>query len=502
MAFRVLVSILVVAGLWFWSQVSWRSPSLAGGSPRLRAQERWATKADLKGLISYAKNTCRHFDQRLILGTYQGRARKWYPSWLGKLPERLVGKVGLFRFLSSPMVCVERSHSVLVVGPTQSHKTSGLAIPAILGWRGPVVAVSVKGDLVEATLQPRSSLGTCSVFDPSYTTRFPSQGWSPLSHCMTWVGARRIAHSLVQASPKDGVEEASFWLASAGKLLAPLLYGAANAGLTMSDVLRWVDTQEIHEVEQILESLPCDQARYSAWASFGRDPRHRSSIYSTAEVVLEAFGDTALGTTGPNEGFDPASLFTGNEDTLYVCAPSHEQARLRPVICALVDQVVNQAFSTAQKNGGKLVEPLLLVIDEAANVAPIHNLDTLASTGASHGIQLVTVWQDMAQIKARYGPRASSIVNNHRAKLFLSGISDLDTLEYVSKVIGDTNSKTHSFSRDHKGGHSIGHQGTTRQLAPIGSVRQVTPGSGILLYGHLPPARIGLRPWYKTQIVH
>src|SRR5579863_2682484 len=36
----------------------------------------------------------------------------------------------------------EQSHSVAVIGPTQSGKTSGLAIPAILSWCGPVVASS------------------------------------------------------------------------------------------------------------------------------------------------------------------------------------------------------------------------------------------------------------------------------------------------------------------------------------------------------------------------
>jgi type IV secretory pathway TraG/TraD family ATPase VirD4 len=44
------------------------------------------------------------------------------------------------------------------------------------------------------------------------------------------------------------------------------------------------------------------------------------------------------------------------------------------------------------------------------------------------GLQLVTVFQDVAQIKDRYGTSAGTVVNNHRAKLFLPGISDLDTL--------------------------------------------------------------------------
>jgi hypothetical protein len=68
-----------------------------------------------------------------------------------------------------------------------------------------------------------------------------------------------------------------------------------------------------------------------------------------------------------------------------------------------------------------------VVLDEAANIAPLRDLDTLASTAAGQGIQLVSVFQDLAQISARYGERAATVVNNHRAKVLLSGISDPPT---------------------------------------------------------------------------
>src|SRR5207248_3320912 len=38
------------------------------------------------------------------------------------------------------LVAAESRHSVLVLGPTQSGKTTGLVVPAILEWQGPVVA--------------------------------------------------------------------------------------------------------------------------------------------------------------------------------------------------------------------------------------------------------------------------------------------------------------------------------------------------------------------------
>ncbi len=49
---------------------------------------------------------------------------------------------------------------MIVVAPTQSHKTTGLAIPAPLEWEGPVLATSVKTDLLLDTLANRESRGS------------------------------------------------------------------------------------------------------------------------------------------------------------------------------------------------------------------------------------------------------------------------------------------------------------------------------------------------------
>jgi hypothetical protein len=39
----------------------------------------------------------------------------------------------------------------------------------------------------------------------------------------------------------------------------------------------------------------------------------------------------------------------------------------------------------------------------------------------------------------------------------------------------------------------------TRRLAPADAVRGVPPAEAILVYGHLPPARLCLRPWYRER---
>ena len=151
------------------------------------------------------------------------------------------------------------------------------------------------------------------------------------------------------------------------------------------------------------------------------------------------------------------------------------------------------------QTGKPLDPPLLIVLDEAANVAPIPDLDALASTGAGQGIQLVTVFQDMAQVNARYGTRAQTIVNNHRAKVFASGIGDPDTLRYINEVVGQGEFQERRKTAGREGFASSTEGSTYRDLTPANVVRGARPGEALLVYGHLPPARLSLRPWFADR---
>lgn len=400
------------------------------------------------------------------------------------------------------LVAVEHRHSLLVVGPTQSGKTSGLAIPAILEWEGPVVAASVKADLARHSVGWRRRTGHVWLFDPTRATALERHAWSPLDAVHDWPSARRMAQALTEAArPAAGaMADADFWYATAAKLLAPVLLAAAGSGRTMADVVAWIDEQEELEVAECLAAMEQDVALRAARATWARDERQRSAVYTTAETVIDVFADETV--LGPERGprIDPDSLLRG-PNTLHLCAPSHDQRRLRPLFTALVTEVLDRAVRAAEATGGSLDPPLLVVLDEAAHVAPLAELDTLAATAAGHGIQLVTVWQDLSQITARYGGRANSVVNNHRAKLFLSGIGDPATLEHASVLAGETDAPQRTRTVGGPGAGSTAETTVARRLLPADALRRTPPGTGVLVSGHLPPARVVLRPWWCQPVL-
>jgi type IV secretion system protein VirD4 len=258
-------------------------------------------------------------------------------------------------------------------------------------------------------------------------------------------------------------------------------------------VVAWVDTQDESEVRTALIQANDPAALQAAAATWNREERAKSSVYTTAETVLAAYADPVVAASAESHRITPERLLDGGPQTLYVVAPSHEQRRLRPLFQTLIASVLSAAYERASESGDRIDPALLVVLDEAANIAPLRDLDTLASTAAGQGIQLVTIFQDLAQISTRYGERASTVVNNHRAKVLLSGVSDPATLEYAARLLGDEEVLHASVTRGDHGERSTTESTSYRSLAPANVLRGVRPGSGILVYGHFPPAKLLLR---------
>jgi type IV secretory pathway TraG/TraD family ATPase VirD4 len=401
------------------------------------------------------------------------------------------------------LLAAEDCHSVLVFGPTGSYKTSALVIPAVLEWSGPLVATSVKPDLLRATMAHRARLGQVLVIDPLGASGVTAARWSPLAACSTWAGAQQMAVMLANAIEQTPTEEQRpehrFWKTMGTKFLAPMLFAAATKGLGMAEVLHWLDSREDHEVKDILAAAGVPAATDAWESSQYRTDRAVDSLYATAEEVLAVYGNERVSASTDGHELDLDHFLSGNH-TIYLYAPAHQQRLLRPLFETITQQVVAAAQEKAAVSPDGMLNPRLgLFLDEAGNCAALSDLDVLATTARGQGIQLVTVWHDKSQLEARYGPKASTILNNHRAKLFLSGLADLSALELGARLIGDQALVERNRSMGSDGRHSLNESTQYRPLLPVEDLRRLRPGEGVLLYGHLRPTPIRLRPFYAPR---
>jgi type IV secretion system protein VirD4 len=405
--------------------------------------------------------------------------------------------------LAGPLLAGEDCHSVLVFGPPDSFKTTGLVIPAILEWTGPVLATSVKPDVIKATRSHRERRGEVVVLDPLGTSGLPSARWTPLAACGTWAGAQQIAEVIAHTADHDpraiATADHKYWKTLGTKLLAPLLFAAALDGRSMTDVLRWIDLRDDNEVTKLLGDSEVDGA-ITAWeASQSRTDKARDSVYGTAEDLLAIYADQRVQAFTSGHDLQEAAFLQG-DNTLYLYAPVHEQRRLRPLFETVTMQLVRVAQEQAARSpDGKLDPRFLCALDEAGNVAALELLPEWATTGRGQGIQLLSVWHDQAQLIHRYGDRAATILNGHRAKVFLSGLADVGALELGSRLIGDQAVVETNYATDTQGRVSASQATSYRPLVPLEELRRLHPGEGVVIYGHLRPARIQVRPHFTAR---
>jgi type IV secretory pathway TraG/TraD family ATPase VirD4 len=350
--------------------------------------------------------------------------------------------------------------SVLVVGPTQSGKTTSLCVPMVLRWEGPVLAASVKPDLARLTSEGRAARGRVQLVDPGGAG---DAVFDPVALATSYAAARAIARDLtVGTGAGHGAGEHEFWGSLAAKLLAPLLLAAHRVDGSIATVSCWVDRHDAATALGVLEGHE-DEAADALAASLARDDRTLSAVLATVEAALDPL-------VAGEDVVDPEALLDG-PNTCYLAAPVHDQRRFRPLFVGLVRQVLAAA---ARRDGGA---GLLVLLDEAASIAPLDELDEIAATCQGQGVTLVTVWQDLAQLVARYGPRARTVVNNHTSRVLLGGLADPTLGEWLPTLTGPASETT-------------GRTGAA-PLSPE-QLRQWPRGAAVLVAGRHPPLRLRL----------
>jgi type IV secretion system protein VirD4 len=423
---------------------------------------------------------------------------------------------------------------VLVVGPARSGKTV-IAIGAILehDW-GPVIASSVKTDLLAATIKRRAQLGRVAIFDPlgvvppAMRTKAKLIGWSPLETANTAVGAQQVASQLLDAAPIDAsVRNNDFWANHAHRLAWVTLYAAAMGGRTMRDVVLWTnqghansDDPKRRGITDILNTTggksedsmtiaDCELAVSIIEGIWADADETRSGIYASTQTLFAPWEDNRI---AANAALDDSItidwlIADANEtdmgrNTLFVCMPEHpkEAARFAVVFGGLISSLTDGAY--AKRNAtNQPINNLLLVLDEAGNTAASW-LPEISTTCASVGITLMTLWQSLAQIEHRYRDQAPTLFTNHLTKIFFGGISDGTSGTTASALTGSHEIQTRSRSIDRSsanGRNSESLAATTASLVPPEMLRQVQPGDALCIHGTLQPIHLRTRRYWSDR---
>jgi hypothetical protein len=397
--------------------------------------------------------------------------------------------------------------SMLVIGPPRSGKTSCIVVPAVLDAPAAVVSTSTKSDVLEATLLRRWTVGNCFVFDPTGTMAIPERAyrlrWSPVVGCDTFDKAVAMARALSSAArPGSAFSESAHWVERAEGLLAPLLFTANLAGRDMTTVCRWVISRDVREPLAVLERSGHEMAKVVLGGVLATEERERSGIFSTAAGLLSTYrSDAALATTKePN--FDPAA-FAHSTDAVYICAPSHAQEQLAPIVVALLEQIRDAVYARPA-----IAAPVVFALDEVASIAPLPSLPAMAAEGGGQGLRLLACLQDLSQARARWGEEADGFFSLFNQKLIFPGVGDQRTLNLVSALGGDQRVETKSlylernvnpFSSFKPRAKGLTVSSEWRPRLPVDEVAKGRPGHALAISGS-DVSYAGMIRWFEHTV--
>ncbi|MGO9344249.1 MAG: type IV secretory system conjugative DNA transfer family protein [Acidimicrobiales bacterium] len=441
--------------------------------------------------------------------------------------------------------------SVLVLGPPRSGKTSSIIIPAILAATGPVVSTSTKPEVMRVTAASRARSGENLLYDPSGTVDIPKGVaplvWSPLSACSTWDDALLVANLMTVASTRGTSTARSFasstddhWHKRSEALLATLLHAASLDGAPISTVLKWVDRHQAGPAQSILDGSGNELAADFLAGIAATAPNEQSGIWSTASGVLGAYHSHAAMATTTGSQFD-VTEWCESTGTIYVCASARHQNLVAPLVVALVEEIrtaskkraaSREADRPGRTHGSPLTpgsygpqlrgdSPLLLALDEVANIAPLPNLPELVSEGGGQGVLTLACLQDLSQARARWGPEADGWLSLFGSTVMFRGIEDVKTLDTLSTLAGEEEVITRAASSPKPGRHDtlrsvlgiLGGRGapgsapgptvTTstvrRRRMPVDELSRGREGMALLIDERSAMSYVELTPWFDRD---
>ena len=142
---------------------------------------------------------------------------------------------------------------------------------------------------------------------------------------------------------------------------------------------------------------------------------------------------------------------------------------------------------------GRLPVHVRCLIDEAANIGQIPNLEKLMATIRSREISACLVLQAQSQLKALYKDNADTIIGNCDTSIFLGG-KEPTTLKELNQALGKETSDTFNTgeSRGREVSHSLNYQKLGKDLATVDELA-VLDGSKCILQLR------GVRPFLSNK---
>ena len=402
-----------------------------------------------------------------------------------------------------------RNKNVLVIGGSGSGKTRFFLKPNLMQMHSSYVVTDPKGSVVceVGKLLERNNY-KIKIFN---TINFKkSMHYNPFAYIHSEKDILKLVTTLITNTKGDGKSGDEFWTKAETLLYTALIgyihYEAPPEEQNFTTLLEFINAMEVREddeeyknpVDRMFDELEEKDPNHFAVRQY---KKYRLAAGKTAKSILVSCGarlapfdiaelreitmydELELDTLGDKIFVNPKN----KKDTRYYKTAlflimSDTDSTFNFLISMIYTQLFNLLCEKADDvYGGRLPVHVRCLIDEAANIGQIPNLEKLVATIRSREISACLVLQAQSQLKALYKDNADTIIGNMDSRIFLGG-AEPTTLKELNQSLGKETIDTFNTgeSRGREVSHSLNYQKLGKDLATIDELAVLDGGKCIL----------------------
>ena len=347
-----------------------------------------------------------------------------------------------------------RNKNVLVVGGSGSGKTRFFIEPNLLQCTSKDYPVSFVLTDPKGTL-----LGTVGnvFYKNGYRIKTfnsinfsKSMHYNPFAYIHSEKDILKLVTTLIANTKGESKGGDDFWLKAETLLYTALIgyihYEAPEEEQNFSTLLEMINAMEVREddedfknpVDLMFDELAEQNPDHFAVRQY---VKYRLAAGKTAKSILVSCGARLapfdIAELREITSYDELELDTlGDRKTALFLIMSDTDGTFNFLISMIYTQMFNLLCEKADDvYGGRLPVHVRCLIDEAANIGQIPNLEKLVATIRSREISACLVLQAKSQLKAIYKDNADTIIGNMDSQIFLGG-TEQTTLKDLNAVLG------------------------------------------------------------------
>lgn len=342
-----------------------------------------------------------------------------------------------------------RNKNVLIVGGSGSGKTRFWIKPNLLQLHSSYVLTDPKGTtLLEVGHAFVHANYRIKIFN---TINFhKSMHYNPFAYLHSEKDILKLTTTLMANTKGEGKGGDPFWEKAEILLYCALIgyihYEAPKEEQNFATLIEFINAMEVREddedfqnaVDLMFEDLKKKKPNHFAVRQYAKFKlaagKTLKSILISAGARLAPFD---IQEVREITMYDELELDTiGDEKTALFLMMSDTDGSFNFLISMIYTQLFNLLCEKADDvYGGRLPVHVRCLIDEAANIGQIPNLEKLVATIRSREISACLVLQARSQLKAIYKDNADTIIGNMDSQVFLGG-SEPTTLKELSEALG------------------------------------------------------------------